>query len=282
MADQVEYEFLFVVDGVSLDDDATVAVLTDAFDATLSWNRGLYRLAISSQGRDALDALRKLLTRINSKIPALKVLRLDPDLVGVSDIAERTGRTRQNVQQWVTGERNSDHPFPSPEGCAGRSLVWRWADVNDWLKPLGCDDQATRATRDESVFLDAALIAWNDPYGQARMLENELLERQASTGSPAQPRSEGMSHSPGLHKSLIARIPFVTGRELAEWFSYLESGPAFLRLEERANWLADEHGISDRDATAIVYEYEVRRRIALGIHSSPAEERSQPPTSRRP
>jgi len=53
------------------------------------------------------------------------------------------------------------------------------------------------------------------------------------------------------HKNLIARIPSVTGRELPEWFASLESGPAFLRCEERAHWLADEHG------------YEVRRRTRL-------------------
>ena len=70
-------------------------------------------------------------------------------------------------------------------------------------------------------------------------------------------------HSPDMHKSLIARIPFVTGRELAEWFTHLESGPAFLRREERANWLADEHGICDHYAAAICHEYEVRRRLCL-------------------
>jgi hypothetical protein len=72
-----------------------------------------------------------------------------------------------------------------------------------------------------------------------------------------------LTHSPDTHKSLIARIPFVTGHELSEWFSHLESGPAFLRRDERANWLADEHGICDRYAAAIVREYEIRRRLRL-------------------
>jgi len=49
-----------------------------------------------------------------------------------------------------------------------------------------------------------------------------------------------LMHSPDMHKSLIARIPTQTGRELAEWFTHLEAGPAFFRREERANWLADE------------------------------------------
>ena len=72
-----------------------------------------------------------------------------------------------------------------------------------------------------------------------------------------------LTHSPDMHKSLIARIPFVTGRELAEWFRHVEAGPAFFRREERVNWLADEHGICDRYAAAIVHEYEIQRRLRL-------------------
>jgi len=72
-----------------------------------------------------------------------------------------------------------------------------------------------------------------------------------------------LSHSPSLHSSIIARIPVVTGRDLAEWFHRLESGPAFLRRDERATWLADDAGISHGYANAIVHEYELRRRLRL-------------------
>ena len=72
-----------------------------------------------------------------------------------------------------------------------------------------------------------------------------------------------LNHSTEMHKNLIARIPGVTGRDLPEWFRSLESGPAFLRCEERAHWLADEHNLSHGYATAIVHEYEMRRRIRL-------------------
>ena len=71
------------------------------------------------------------------------------------------------------------------------------------------------------------------------------------------------THSPNLHSSLIAHIPVVTGRDLAEWFLRLESGPAFLRRDERAHWLADDASISCGYAYAIVHEYEMRRRTRL-------------------
>jgi hypothetical protein len=72
-----------------------------------------------------------------------------------------------------------------------------------------------------------------------------------------------LTHSPELHKNLIARIPSVTGLQLREWFSRLESGPSFLRCAERASWLAAEHGLSGGYARAIVHEYEVQRRGRL-------------------
>ena len=52
-----------------------------------------------------------------------------------------------------------------------------------------------------------------------------------------------LTHSPEMHKNLIARIPIVTGRELREWFHRLESGPAFSRCQERAHWLAEVAGM---------------------------------------
>ena len=72
-----------------------------------------------------------------------------------------------------------------------------------------------------------------------------------------------LTHSPEMHKNLIARIPSVTGRDLREWFRSLESGPAFLRCDERATWLADEHGLTYGYASAIVHEYEVQRGSRL-------------------
>ncbi len=72
-----------------------------------------------------------------------------------------------------------------------------------------------------------------------------------------------LTHSPETHKTLIARIPTVTGLQLREWFSRIESGPALLRRTERAQWLSDQHGLSHGYASAIVHEYELRRRARL-------------------
>jgi predicted DNA-binding transcriptional regulator AlpA len=158
MGAEKEYEFVLVVDGVSIEDDEAVAILTDAFDGVLSWNRGLYRLAVSGTGRDSYEAASRLVSRLTAALPGLKIVRLDPELVGIADVAQRIGHSRQNVQQWVNGERNGSRPFPAPEGCAGRSLVWRWADVNEWLRPLGISDEAVRPSREEAARIDVMLL----------------------------------------------------------------------------------------------------------------------------
>ncbi|WP_084957154.1 DUF4287 domain-containing protein [Thermoactinospora rubra] len=74
-----------------------------------------------------------------------------------------------------------------------------------------------------------------------------------------------LNHSPETQSKLIARVPAVTGRELPEWFRAIDNGPSFLRCEERANWLADEHGISHGYAAAIVLEHERHRRSRMGF-----------------
>ena len=73
-----------------------------------------------------------------------------------------------------------------------------------------------------------------------------------------------LHHSEETHQNLVARIPHATGRDLPEWFKALEFGPAFLRFEERVNWLRDEHGLAHGHATAIIHEHD-KLRAARGF-----------------
>ncbi len=68
-----------------------------------------------------------------------------------------------------------------------------------------------------------------------------------------------LNHSEETHANLVARLPQATGREVAEWFSTLEDGPALMRFEERVHWLQDEHELPHGYATAIVHEYDLQR-----------------------
>jgi hypothetical protein len=68
-----------------------------------------------------------------------------------------------------------------------------------------------------------------------------------------------LHHSESTHRNLVARIPDATGRDLTEWFRTLEDGPAFLRFEDRVNWLRTEFELAHGHATAIVHEHDLQR-----------------------
>ncbi|GAA2505768.1 hypothetical protein GCM10010406_48040 [Streptomyces thermolineatus] len=207
----MEYEFVLVVDGVSLDDEVAVSVICESFDGLLSRHRNLHLLSVSASGATPVDAAHNLVARLRREIPRLRVLRLDPDLVGVSDIAERTGRTRQNVLQWANGTRQSAEPFPDPEGTAGRSPVWRWAEVNAWLAGIGADDGTRAPLREDALMIDFMLPHWQQALDQGlpvlkvlsvqddraadrtavmRLLDDALRDADAVKTIAALPRSE--------------------------------------------------------------------------------------------
>ena len=61
-----------------------------------------------------------------------RVLRVDPELVSIPDIAERTGWDCEPVRQMADGTRGPSG-FPAPVGIVGDGIrVWEWAHVFEW------------------------------------------------------------------------------------------------------------------------------------------------------
>ncbi len=61
------------------------------------------------------------------------VVHVDPDeLVWASEIAARTGRSRQSIDQLVKGQRGPGG-FPPPTSHATRNPLWRWSEVERWF-----------------------------------------------------------------------------------------------------------------------------------------------------
>lgn len=204
----MEYEFLFVVDGISVDDDLAVGVIFDEFDGLLIRHRDTHLLGLSESGDSAIDAAHRLVVRLRSALPQLRLLRLDPDLVGVSDIAERTGRSRQNVLQWVNGERRAEAgAFPDSEGTVGRSLAWRWAEVNAWLAGIGERVGEPGATREDALHIDFMLPRWqqvlDDGLPIVRFVHAREDERSGDRASVAR-LLEGTLSAPGLLQMISA------------------------------------------------------------------------------
>ncbi|MDH6703484.1 putative DNA-binding transcriptional regulator AlpA [Kitasatospora sp. MAA19] len=212
----MEYEFTFVVSGVDVDDESSVDTLRESLDAMLSRAGGLDLLTVSYEGESAVQAALECAAQAKTVVPRLRVLRLDRDLVGVHEIAERTDRSRQNVAQWVNGERKAQgSPFPAAEGTAGRSQVWLWTEVNAWLEQHDLADGMAYPTRAEMTEIDFALAnmfslsfrmaTTDEAHSSARSAIIEELRTGHIPGFLNYLRSlEGITDPSGSHVLIVA------------------------------------------------------------------------------
>lgn len=86
--------------------------------------------------REGNDLLVLLLDALAQVIEAgLEPVAVEDEYVSASEIAERTGRSRQSISQLVAGDRGPGG-FPLPAAGNVRSRLWRWADVAHWFERL--------------------------------------------------------------------------------------------------------------------------------------------------
>jgi len=126
-----EHHFTLTIRGALT--DARLDALFDAGcdDATFS-TKG--ELTFGEFDRDApslLDAVVSAIAAVESV--GVEVLHVDPDeLVWASEIAERTGRSRQSIDMLIRGQRGPGN-FPPPASHATRNPLWRWSEVDAWF-----------------------------------------------------------------------------------------------------------------------------------------------------
>jgi len=126
------HTFTLVVSG--LDED----LLDRLFEATAGsatvelGERWTSTVAFDLEARTFADAVLRAIDETES-VPSLSVVRVEPDqLVWASAIAERTGRTRQSIDQLHKGQRGPGN-FPNPMTGNTRNPLWRWDEVEAWF-----------------------------------------------------------------------------------------------------------------------------------------------------
>lgn len=101
-------------------------------DATISHKGELLFADFDREAESLLEAIISAIGDVES-VDNLEVLHVDPDeLVWAAEIAERTGRTRQSVDQLIKGHRGPG-VFPAPASHATRNPLWRWSEVEGWF-----------------------------------------------------------------------------------------------------------------------------------------------------
>jgi hypothetical protein len=109
-------------------------------EAVLSQAGGATTVRATLRAPGPAAAVSALVERVKKTVPTAVALRVDQDLVSVSDIAQRIGRTRESARLLVDAKRGPGN-FPPPIGVVGDGIrVWPWSVVLEWSdKVLGVD-----------------------------------------------------------------------------------------------------------------------------------------------
>lgn len=129
-----EYEFglRFSLPQGQVCSDELIELLGDAGcdDALIGiGHAGRIALEFTREAECAYDAILSAIKDVKQALPAAELLEVTPDLVGVTDIADIVGRSRQNLRKLLISGV-SRGPAPLHEG---KWEVWHLAPVLRWL-----------------------------------------------------------------------------------------------------------------------------------------------------
>ncbi|HEX9890058.1 MAG TPA: hypothetical protein VGA69_11305 [Nitriliruptorales bacterium] len=134
------YDFVLIVDGIDLTSDDDLDRLFEAGldDATPSVVDSVQYLDVTREAGSYGHALFRALREVGDAGGTIRhVFEVDehgqprPGLVSLSDIARRTGWSREYVRLLAAGKRGPGG-FPAPHRDAAPAL-YAWADVIEWL-----------------------------------------------------------------------------------------------------------------------------------------------------
>lgn len=94
---------------------------------------GRLALEFTREADSADAAVRSALADVRRAVPSAKLIEVAPDLVGLTDVAEQVGVSRQNMRKLMLAHPGS-FPVPVHEGSAS---IWHLADVLTWLQAKG-------------------------------------------------------------------------------------------------------------------------------------------------
>lgn len=132
-----EFDFALVLDGVFELTEAIENALFEAGcdDATLSVQYGRVYMEFSRTAESLKDAILSAIQDVRKANVGADVLRVDEcNLVTPAEIARRIDRTRQQVHQYMTGQRGPGG-FPPPVCYLTENApLWAWCAVSYWLR----------------------------------------------------------------------------------------------------------------------------------------------------
>lgn len=138
---------------------------------------GRLALEFSRDAGSAEEAVRSALVDVKRAIPEAKLIEGSPDLVGLTDVAEIVGVSRQAMRKLMLNNRTT---FPTPVH-EGHSAIWHLAEVLDWLETKG-GYQFDRNVQEAAAVMFQVNLAKeaNRPWGDSTV--QKLSARWANLG----------------------------------------------------------------------------------------------------
>jgi len=91
---------------------------------------GRIALNFVRESTSAYEAIVSAIADVKKAIPGSKLVEATPDIVGLTDVADLLGFTRQNMRKLMI---NSGSAFPQPFH-EGKPAIWHLANILLWLK----------------------------------------------------------------------------------------------------------------------------------------------------
>ena len=133
-------EYTFTLKYQLTDDDRDARALVERLgeagcdDALVGIGQpGRLALEFTREAADADEAVRSALADVRQATPSARLIEVAPDLVGLTDVAEIVGVSRQNMRKLMLAHPGS-FPAPVHEGSAS---IWHLADVLTWMQAKG-------------------------------------------------------------------------------------------------------------------------------------------------
>ncbi len=132
----MEYTFTlkYQLPNESGDVDALVERLGEAGcdDALVGTGQsGRLALEFVREAVSAEAAMQTALVDVRKAAPLARLIEVVPDLVGLTDVAELVGVSRQNMRKLMLMHSSTDFPAPVHEGSTS---IWHLADLLGWLE----------------------------------------------------------------------------------------------------------------------------------------------------
>lgn len=169
---EFEFTLKFAFSDACIEPDSFIDRLGEAgcTDAIIGvGQKGRIALLFSREAYNALDAITSAIKDVKSVIPEAKLIESTPDLVGITDIADLMGFSRQNMRKLVQNHMES---FPPPVH-AGTTSIWHLSSVLHWFESK--QNRAIESSIKEVALANMAInlakeCAYLDSRSQAKLM----------------------------------------------------------------------------------------------------------------